>query len=40
MFDKNLLFDGKSIGNGKDTVKEKNRAKAQATMESRGYPWK
>jgi hypothetical protein len=29
--DKNLVFDGESIRNEKDTVKEKNRAKGKGT---------
>lgn len=31
-FDKNLLFNGMSIREGKDTVKKKNRTKDKGTM--------
>jgi hypothetical protein len=33
-FDKNLLFDGKSLWGKKDPVKEKNRAKGRETREA------
>ena len=34
MFDKNLLFDGKSLWRRKDPVKEKNRAKDREIREA------
>jgi len=34
IFDKNLLFDGKSLWKKKDPVKEKNRAKGRETREA------
>jgi len=35
-FDKNLLFDGKSLWEKKDPVKEKNRSKGREIREASG----